>query len=101
MPQYQQLLVFLGGFDLDAAQAVAGAGEVERHQVLDLLTLLIDKSLVVAENASGPSRYRLLETVRQYAQESSANLARQMPSATVTASTTRRWRRRPLATNSG
>jgi DNA-binding CsgD family transcriptional regulator len=69
MPQYQQVLVFLGGFDLDAAQAVAGAGEVERHQVLDLLTLLIDKSLVVAENASGPSRYRRLETVRQYAQE--------------------------------
>jgi predicted ATPase/class 3 adenylate cyclase/DNA-binding CsgD family transcriptional regulator len=44
-------------------------GEVERFQVLDLLTLLVDKSLVVAENAGGATRYRLLETVRQYALE--------------------------------
>ncbi len=61
--------MFLGGFDLDAAQAVAGAEGVERYQVLDQLTLLVDKSLVVAENAGGPTRYRLLETVRQYALE--------------------------------
>ena len=59
----------MGGFDLDAAQAVAGGGEVERYQVLDQLTLLVDKSLVVAENTSGRTRYRLLETVRQYALE--------------------------------
>ena len=39
------------------------------HQILDLLTLLIDKSLVVAENAGGPTRYRLMETLRQYALE--------------------------------
>jgi DNA-binding CsgD family transcriptional regulator len=63
------LAVFMGGFDLDAAQAVAASGDVERYQVLDQLTLLVDKSLVVAENASGRTRYRLLETVRQYAQE--------------------------------
>ena len=43
--------------------------ELERYQVLDQLSLLVDKSLVVAENASGPTRYRLLETVRQYALE--------------------------------
>ena len=42
---------------------------MERYQVLDQLTLLVDKSLVIAENTSGPTRYRLLETVRQYAQE--------------------------------
>ena len=42
---------------------------MERYQVLDLLTLLVDKSLVVAESASGRTRYRLLETVRQYALE--------------------------------
>ena len=59
----------MGGFDLDAAQAVAGGGDVERYQVLDQLTLLVDKSLVVAEDASGRTRYRLLETVRQYALE--------------------------------
>ncbi|MGN6337639.1 ATP-binding protein, partial [Mycobacterium sp.] len=66
---FRRLAVFLGGFDLDAAQAVAGADGVERYQVLDQLTLLVDKSLVVAENTGGTTRYRLLETVRQYAVE--------------------------------
>jgi predicted ATPase/class 3 adenylate cyclase/DNA-binding CsgD family transcriptional regulator len=66
---FRRLAVFLGGFDLDAAQAVTGADGVERYQVLDQLTLLVDKSLVVAENAGGTMRYRLLETVRQYALE--------------------------------
>jgi predicted ATPase/class 3 adenylate cyclase/DNA-binding CsgD family transcriptional regulator len=66
---FRRLAVFLGGFDLDAAQAVAGDAEVERYQVLDQLALLVDKSLVTAENTSGRTRYRLLETVRQYAQE--------------------------------
>jgi predicted ATPase/class 3 adenylate cyclase/DNA-binding CsgD family transcriptional regulator len=66
---FRRLAVFLGGFDLDAARAVAGAGSLERYQVLDQLTLLVDKSLVIAENTRGRTRYRLLETVRQYAQE--------------------------------
>src|SRR6185312_9274918 len=66
---FRRLAVFMGGFDLDAAQAVAGTTEVERFQVLDQLSLLVDKSLVVAENTSGATRYRLLETVRQYALE--------------------------------
>jgi predicted ATPase/class 3 adenylate cyclase len=66
---FRRLAVFLGGFDLDAAQAVASSGDVERFQVLDLLALLVDKSLVVAENSGGRTRYRLLETVRQYALE--------------------------------
>jgi len=66
---FRRLAVFLGGFDLGAAQAVAGGGDVERYQVLDLLTLLVDKSLVVAEDSRGRTRYRLLETVRQYALE--------------------------------
>jgi predicted ATPase/class 3 adenylate cyclase/DNA-binding CsgD family transcriptional regulator len=66
---FRRLAVFMGGFDLGAAQAVAGATEVERFQVLDQLSLLVDKSLVIAENAGGRTRYRLLETVRQYALE--------------------------------
>ncbi len=66
---FRRLAVFLGGFDLDAAQAVAGSSEVERYQVLDQLSLLVDKSLVVAESNSGTTRYRSLETVRQYALE--------------------------------
>ena len=66
---FRRLAGFLGGFDLDAAQAVAGTTDVERYQVLDQLTLLVDKSLVVAEHASDRTRYRLLETVRQYSLE--------------------------------
>jgi DNA-binding CsgD family transcriptional regulator len=66
---FRRLSVFTGGFDLDAAQGVAGGTNVERFQVLDQLSLLVDKSLVVAEDTSGRTRYRLLETVRQYALE--------------------------------
>jgi len=65
----RRLAVFFGGFDLVAAQAVAGGGDAKRFQVLDQLTLLVDKSLVVAEDSGGRTRYRLLETVRQYALE--------------------------------
>jgi predicted ATPase/DNA-binding CsgD family transcriptional regulator len=53
---FQRLAVFSGGFTLDAATAVCGG-------VLDLLARLVDKSLVVAEDG----RYRLLETIREYA----------------------------------
>jgi predicted ATPase/DNA-binding CsgD family transcriptional regulator len=66
---FRRLSVFPGGFDLPAAQAVAGDSDLHPHQILDLLTLIIDKSLAVAENAGGRTRYRLMETVRQYALE--------------------------------
>ncbi|MDT7764280.1 MAG: hypothetical protein QOC63_3700 [Mycobacterium sp.] len=66
---FRRLAVFMGGFDFDAAQAVAGGGDVERYQVLDQLTLLVDKSLVVTDDTGERTRYRLLETVRQYALE--------------------------------
>ena len=63
---FRRLSVFMGGFDLDGAEAVAGDGDVPSDLVLDLLASLIDKSLVVAENRSGRTRYRLLDTMRQY-----------------------------------
>jgi DNA-binding CsgD family transcriptional regulator len=66
---FRRLAVFLGGFDLDAAQTVAGGGDVQRYQVLDQLTLLVDKSLVVTDDTGERTRYRLLETVRQYTLE--------------------------------
>jgi predicted ATPase/class 3 adenylate cyclase/DNA-binding CsgD family transcriptional regulator len=66
---FRRLAAFLGGFDFNAAQTVAGDGEIERFQVLDLLTLLVDKSLLAADDSRGRTRYRLLETVRQYALE--------------------------------
>ncbi len=55
---FRRLSVFVGGFDLAAAEAVAGAD-------LDLLTSLVDKSLLRHRDG----RFRMLETVRQYAQE--------------------------------
>jgi predicted ATPase/class 3 adenylate cyclase/DNA-binding CsgD family transcriptional regulator len=66
---FRRAAVFMGGFDLDAAQAVCGDTDVERYQTLDQLTLLVDKSLVVAEDGQFGTRYRMLETVRQYALE--------------------------------
>jgi predicted ATPase/class 3 adenylate cyclase/DNA-binding CsgD family transcriptional regulator len=66
----RRLAAFAGGFDLDAAQAVGGGGDsLQRHQVLDQLALLVDKSLVSTEVSQAATRYRLLETVRQYALE--------------------------------
>ncbi|MDP7724911.1 LuxR family transcriptional regulator [Mycobacterium sp. TY814] len=64
---FRRIGVFVGCFSLDAAQAVAG--DFQRHQVLDGLTLLVDKSLVVAEDKGGRTCFRLLETVRHYALE--------------------------------
>ena len=63
----QRLSVFAGGFTLDAAEAVAAGGAIEALQVLDLLTALVDKSLVVADDEPSRVRYRLLETIRQFA----------------------------------
>ena len=66
---FQRTAVFAGGFDLAAACFVCAGEHAERFQVLDQLTLLVDKSLVVAEEGRQGTRYRLLETIRQYAQE--------------------------------
>jgi predicted ATPase/class 3 adenylate cyclase/DNA-binding CsgD family transcriptional regulator len=66
---FRRMAVFMGGFDLDAAHAVGAEGDVEHFQLVDLLGLLVDKSLVVAEEVRGTMRYRLLETVRQYGLE--------------------------------
>jgi len=66
---FRRLAVFVGGFDLDAAQAVGAGGDIERDEVLDQLSLLVDKSLVVADSTGGTTRYRLLDTVRQYGAE--------------------------------
>ena len=64
-----RLSVFAGGWTLEAAEAVCTGEEIEDWEVLDLLTELVDKSLVVAETQAGNSRYRLLETIREYAWE--------------------------------
>jgi non-specific serine/threonine protein kinase len=74
----QRFSVFAGGATLEAAEWVCAGEEVESVEVLDTLSHLVDKSLIMAEKAgrgegahpSGESiRYRLLETIRQYALE--------------------------------
>jgi predicted ATPase/DNA-binding SARP family transcriptional activator len=67
---FRRLAVFAGGFTLEGAEEVCGPG-LRRGDILDLLGRLIDKSLVVAEVVSeiDETRYRLLETIRQYALE--------------------------------
>jgi non-specific serine/threonine protein kinase len=59
--------VFAGGWTFEAAEAVVAGDGVQTYAVLDLLAQLVDKSLVVAEEAPGATRYRLLETIRQFA----------------------------------
>ncbi|HEV3292010.1 MAG TPA: adenylate/guanylate cyclase domain-containing protein, partial [Streptosporangiaceae bacterium] len=64
-----RLSVFAGSFDLAAAEAVCGSGDLDVLDVADLLGSLVDKSLVVAEPAGETLRYRLLETIRLFAAE--------------------------------
>ena len=61
---FRRLAVFVGGFTLDAVESVCA--EENKSEMLDLLSQLVQKSLVVSEQ-SGKSRYRLLETIREYA----------------------------------
>jgi predicted ATPase/DNA-binding SARP family transcriptional activator/DNA-binding CsgD family transcriptional regulator len=67
---FGRLSAFAGGFTLEAAESVGGGGGVGEKQVVELLTTLVEKSLVMAEESwERGARFRLLETVRQYASE--------------------------------
>ena len=67
---FRRLSVFAGGWTLEAAETVCAGEGIEEGEVMDLLASLVDKSLVlVTEQRDGEARYRLLETVRQYARE--------------------------------
>jgi non-specific serine/threonine protein kinase len=65
----QRLSVFAGGWTLDAAEAVCTGDGIAAEEVLDLLAGLVNKSLVLLEESGSNARYRMLETVRQYASE--------------------------------
>src|SRR5207302_1907418 len=65
----RRLGVFAGGWTLEAAEAVCSGNGVEAAGILDLMTQLVDQSLVVMEERRGEARYRLLETVRQYSRD--------------------------------
>jgi hypothetical protein len=60
--------VFAGDFGLDAAEVVIAGDDIEDFEVVELLSRLVDKSLVIAEDRGELTRYRLLETIRQYAE---------------------------------
>ena len=64
-----RLSAFVGGFDLAAAEQVCGADPLKPPDVLDIVTALVDKSLIVADECEHGTRYRLLETLRDYARE--------------------------------
>ena len=66
---FTRLSVFSGGWTLEAAEAVCLGDGIEPGGVLDLLGLLVDRSLVCVTGEPGATRYRLLETLRQYGQE--------------------------------
>ena len=61
--------VFAGGFDLQSACAVAGFNDSDEYAILDLLDALVRKSLLVADGSAGRTRYSMLETIRQFAEE--------------------------------
>lgn len=64
----RRLAVFVSGWTLAAAEAVCGDADLQASErVLDTLSGLVSKSLVIADHANGTTRYRLLETVRAYA----------------------------------
>ncbi len=64
-----RLAVFAGGCSLPAVEAICSGGVVETDAVLSLVANLVARSLVVADEQNGETRYRLLETIREYADD--------------------------------
>jgi predicted ATPase/class 3 adenylate cyclase len=64
---FTRLGMFSGPFDLSAAEEVGAGGDIERHRVLDLLSGLVDKSLLAVVRDEEEVRYRMLATIRDYA----------------------------------
>ncbi len=98
----RQLSVFAGGWTLQAAADVAQTAD--EYDALALLTALHDKSLLVVDRevAGGRPRYRMLETVRQYAlRPPRTSAAKARPRGAGTWPTTSRWPKRPSRTCAG
>src|SRR5215467_12238009 len=68
-PPVTRLAVFAGGATLEAVEAVCGGEGIDPDAVFELLAGLVARSLVVAEEHGPETRYRLLETIRQYGEE--------------------------------
>lgn len=63
---WSRLSVFAGAFGLDAVEGVCCDEAISRHDVVDLIASLVDKSIVMRNNEAGPTQYRLLEAIRDY-----------------------------------
>ncbi|WP_431892758.1 ATP-binding protein [Nonomuraea sp. bgisy101] len=63
---WARLSLFPGGIDLDTAEAVCAGDEIDHGDVIDLLSGLVDKSVLVGEQAEAGVRYRMLESIRAY-----------------------------------
>ena len=61
--------VFAGGFDLQSACAIAGSDDLDEYAILEVLDALVRKSLLIADRSSGRTRFSMLETIRQFAEE--------------------------------
>jgi predicted ATPase/class 3 adenylate cyclase len=66
---FERLSMFQGGFDLEAAQQVCSGDGLDEFDVFELVPTLVDKSLVNADVGGDAARYRLLETIRQFARD--------------------------------
>jgi predicted ATPase/DNA-binding SARP family transcriptional activator len=66
---FRRLAVFAGGWTLEEAETICSGDDLKVNEMLDLLTQLVDKSLVIVQDWGGDVRYQMLETIRQYAWE--------------------------------
>lgn len=66
---WARLTVFPGTFDLSAAEVVCAGDDLPQDWVLDLLTGLVDKSILLTESGADPVRYRMPETIRDFGRE--------------------------------
>ncbi|WP_260479322.1 LuxR C-terminal-related transcriptional regulator [Kibdelosporangium aridum] len=66
---WARLTVFVGGFELEAAEAICAGDNLAAEDVLDLVTSLVDKSILIRQEHGTLVRYRLLDTLREYGQD--------------------------------
>jgi non-specific serine/threonine protein kinase len=77
---FDRLSVFAGGASLEAVESICAGASVTETEILDLLTHLIDKSLVLSEEGvEGAARYRMLETLREYGREALEGSGAKLP----------------------